>query len=158
MLFKEKLRELRLAAGLTQENLARKAGMTVASIRNHEQGQRSPSWLAVVKLAKALEVSTDVFSECALDEEEAERDRKKRKGGRRTEGHRQRHPEGQASGSGAGGQGEAFQGQAKGRVRRWQAFPVGRTAVALSSSSQPTARGRASGWARCLSASPKRSR
>jgi transcriptional regulator with XRE-family HTH domain len=81
MLFKDKLRELRLAAGLTQENLARKAGMMVASLRNHEQGQRSPSWLAVVKLAKALEVSTDVFAECALEEEEAERGRTKRKGG-----------------------------------------------------------------------------
>jgi transcriptional regulator with XRE-family HTH domain len=81
MLFKDKLRALRLAAGLTQDNLARAAGMAVASIRNHEQGQRSPSWLAVVKLAKALEVSTDVFSECALDEEEAELGRKKRKGG-----------------------------------------------------------------------------
>jgi transcriptional regulator with XRE-family HTH domain len=81
MLFREKLRELRLAAGLTQENLARKAGMTVASIRNQEQGQRLPGWLAVVKLAKALEVSTDVFSDCAQEEEEAEQNREKRKGG-----------------------------------------------------------------------------
>ncbi len=80
MLFREKLRELRLAAGLTQENLAHKAGMIVASVRNYEQGQRLPSWLAVVKLAKALEVTTDTFSKCA-QEEEAERGREKGKGG-----------------------------------------------------------------------------
>ena len=44
--------------------LARKAGVPLASLRGHEQGQRLPSWASVVKLAKALGHSTDVFAEC----------------------------------------------------------------------------------------------
>lgn len=64
MKFKDMLRELRGKAGLTQEALADKAGVPLASLRGHEQGQRVPSWASVVKLAKALGVSTDVFSDC----------------------------------------------------------------------------------------------
>ncbi len=41
--------------------------MTLHSIRNHEQGQRQPSWPAVVKLALALGVSTDVFAICEFE-------------------------------------------------------------------------------------------
>jgi transcriptional regulator with XRE-family HTH domain len=62
--FKDLLRELRKNAGLTQEELATKAGVPLTSLRGHEQGQRIPSWASVVKLARALGVSTDVFSEC----------------------------------------------------------------------------------------------
>ena len=69
MKFKEKLRELREQAGLTQRGLAEKAGLTLHSVRNHEQGQRLPSWLAVVKLARALGVPTDAFADCVLAEE-----------------------------------------------------------------------------------------
>ena len=64
MKFKDLLRDLRKSAGLTQEQLALKAGIPVTSLRGHEQGQRIPSWASVVKLARALGVSTDVFSEC----------------------------------------------------------------------------------------------
>jgi DNA-binding XRE family transcriptional regulator len=64
MKFKDKLKELRLKAGLTQQELAKKAGMTLHSIRNHEQGIRLPSWPAVVRLAKALAVTTDEFAAC----------------------------------------------------------------------------------------------
>jgi transcriptional regulator with XRE-family HTH domain len=64
MRFKDVLRGLREKAGLTQEQLADRAGIPIGSLRNHEQGQRIPSWGAVVKLAKALDVSTDVFAEC----------------------------------------------------------------------------------------------
>ena len=64
MLFKDQLRELREKAGFTQEVLANRARMPLGSLRNHEQGQRQPSWSAVVKLARALEVSTDVFAKC----------------------------------------------------------------------------------------------
>jgi transcriptional regulator with XRE-family HTH domain len=58
------LRELRKKAGLTQEELATKAGIPLTSLRGHEQGQRLPSWPSVVKLAKALGVSTDVLADC----------------------------------------------------------------------------------------------
>jgi transcriptional regulator with XRE-family HTH domain len=64
MRFAEVLRELREKAGLTQQQLADRASLPVASLRSHEQGQRSPSWAAVVKLAKALGVTADTFSEC----------------------------------------------------------------------------------------------
>lgn len=64
MRFAELLRELREKAGLTQQQLADRAGLPVTSLRNHEQGQRSPSWAAVVKIAKALGVTADTFSVC----------------------------------------------------------------------------------------------
>lgn len=64
MKFKDVLRELRAQAGLTQQQLADRAGMPLPSLRGHEQGQRLPSWPSVVRLAKALGVSTDVFADC----------------------------------------------------------------------------------------------
>lgn len=64
MPFNELLRQLREKAGLTQADLAAKAGIPLSSLRSHEQGQRLPSWSAVVKLARALGVTADTFSEC----------------------------------------------------------------------------------------------
>ena len=78
MKFKDKLKELRETAGLTQQELADNAGMTLHSIRNHEQGQRNPSWPAVVQLARALGVPTDEFASCDLDDEETKPRRRKR--------------------------------------------------------------------------------
>lgn len=65
MKFSEKLRELRDAAGLTQEQLAQKAGMSVGNVRNYEQGIRLPTFPAVVKLAAALAVTCEAFAECS---------------------------------------------------------------------------------------------
>ncbi len=80
--FKDTLRDLRSKAGFTQQQLAERAGIPLPSLRGHEQGQRVPSWASVVKLAKALGVSADVFSDCdEVREEGAEEGRKmKRKG------------------------------------------------------------------------------
>jgi transcriptional regulator with XRE-family HTH domain len=64
MQFKDRLRELRANAGLTQQQVADRSGIPVGSLRGHEQGKRIPSWVSVVWLAKALGVSTDVFSDC----------------------------------------------------------------------------------------------
>ena len=64
MRFKDVLRELRKKANVTQEALAERAGVPLPSLRGHEQGQRTPSWASVVKLANALGVSTDVFALC----------------------------------------------------------------------------------------------
>jgi transcriptional regulator with XRE-family HTH domain len=82
MRFKDVLRDLRMKAGLTQEQLAEKAGMPLPSLRGHEQGQRIPSWASVVKLAKALGVSTDVFAACeeVTGEEPAAEAKRPRKG------------------------------------------------------------------------------
>jgi len=64
MRFQDVLRNLRQSTGLTQEQLADKSGVAVSSLRCHEQGQRMPSWVSVVKLAKALDVSCDAFADC----------------------------------------------------------------------------------------------
>src|SRR6478672_112665 len=64
MKFRDLLRDLRAKAGLTQQQLSDKSGIPLPSLRGHEQGQRIPSWASVVKLARALGVSTDVFSDC----------------------------------------------------------------------------------------------
>ncbi len=69
MRFKDRLRQLRKEAGFTQEELAARAGMPVHSLRNHEQGQRQPSWPAVIKLSRALGVSTEEFASCDLEED-----------------------------------------------------------------------------------------
>jgi transcriptional regulator with XRE-family HTH domain len=63
MAFQDKLRALRVAAGLTQGELAAKAGISLGSVRNLEQGIRSPSWETVQKLAVALDVDCTAFNE-----------------------------------------------------------------------------------------------
>jgi transcriptional regulator with XRE-family HTH domain len=67
MTFAQRLRELREQAGLTQESLAYKTGMSVSSIRNYEQGIREPYWKGVFQLAKALSVSSEAFAVCVKD-------------------------------------------------------------------------------------------
>lgn len=81
MPFAEVLKKLRTEAGMTQEQLAERAGIAISSLRNHEQGHRAPSWPAVVKLARALGVKADVFSECdeVKEEQPASKPRKGKK-------------------------------------------------------------------------------
>lgn len=59
--FGKRLRELRKGANLTQEKLGELAGMRYQVVARLEYGQRTPSWETVLKLAKALGVSTDAF-------------------------------------------------------------------------------------------------
>jgi len=51
------IRQLREDRGLTQSELARRAGVAVDSVRRIERGQLSPSLKSVAKLAAGLEVS-----------------------------------------------------------------------------------------------------
>lgn len=60
--FGERLRDLRTAAGLSQAQLAEKAGMNVFGVAKLEQGQREPSWATVLALAGALGVECTAFS------------------------------------------------------------------------------------------------
>jgi transcriptional regulator with XRE-family HTH domain len=62
--FAERLRELRKQARLTQAQLANRSGVPLGSIRNYEQGQREPFWNVAFRLASALGVSVEAFSEC----------------------------------------------------------------------------------------------
>jgi transcriptional regulator with XRE-family HTH domain len=64
MLFKDKLLELRTAAGLTQKTVAERAGMPMLTYRNYEQGTRLPGLPAFMKIIKALEVPCEVFANC----------------------------------------------------------------------------------------------
>lgn len=59
--FGPRLRALRLAAGLTQKQLADRVGMHYQNLARLERGTRGPSWETVLKLADALGVSTEEF-------------------------------------------------------------------------------------------------
>ena len=64
MTFAQRLRELRERAGLTQESLALRCGMSIGAIRNYEQGVREPYWRGVFQLAHALGVDCSAFKDC----------------------------------------------------------------------------------------------
>jgi transcriptional regulator with XRE-family HTH domain len=59
--FSARLRELRTAAGLTQAELAKKAGLSQKAISDWEQARREPLWSNVVALAAALGVDALAF-------------------------------------------------------------------------------------------------
>jgi len=59
--FGAKLRQLREAAGLTQEALAEQTGMHKFGIAKLERGEREPAWATVRTLAKALGVNCLAF-------------------------------------------------------------------------------------------------
>jgi len=64
MLFGERLKTLREAAGLSQASLARESGVSVGSVRGYEQGRGLPSFVNAVALAAALGVSCESFRGC----------------------------------------------------------------------------------------------
>jgi DNA-binding XRE family transcriptional regulator len=59
--FAGRLRELRERAGLTQKDLADRAGVSKATVADLEQGRYAPSWPTVVALAEALRVECTAF-------------------------------------------------------------------------------------------------
>ena len=61
MRFPELLRKLREKAGLSQSGLAKKAGLSVRSIQNWEQGHRGPSAQGIIALSKGLGVSAAIL-------------------------------------------------------------------------------------------------
>jgi len=62
MNFSEKIRNARIAKGLSQKELAREAGISERTIQNYEMGARLPkSQATYVKLAGALEVSPELL-------------------------------------------------------------------------------------------------
>ena len=63
MAFNQRLKELREAAGLTQAQLAERAGLHRMGGAKLEQGQREPAWPTLQALASALGVGVDAFSE-----------------------------------------------------------------------------------------------
>lgn len=61
--FAGRLRELREQAGLTQEQLADRAGLTKWGITDLERGRRSPTWETVLVLCEALGVKCTAFTQ-----------------------------------------------------------------------------------------------
>ena len=62
--FGQNLRRLREARGLTQDEVADRAGTDAASIRRYERGVRDPSIKALVRLAQALDAkAADLLDE-----------------------------------------------------------------------------------------------
>jgi transcriptional regulator with XRE-family HTH domain len=59
--FARRLRELRETVGLTQHQLAERAGMHRQGIAKLENGEREPTWATVRTLAKALGVTCMAF-------------------------------------------------------------------------------------------------
>jgi transcriptional regulator with XRE-family HTH domain len=59
--FAGRLRELREAAGLTQEQLAERVGVKREAIARWEANRREPGWSNVVALARALGVNCLAF-------------------------------------------------------------------------------------------------
>jgi transcriptional regulator with XRE-family HTH domain len=51
------LRRLRTERGETQEDLAHRAGLTVAAFARIERGHANPTWTTVTRIAGALEIS-----------------------------------------------------------------------------------------------------
>jgi transcriptional regulator with XRE-family HTH domain len=64
MRFADKLRELRQARDLSEAKLAEASGLPFATVHNYGLGRRRPSFAAVVKMARALGVTCEAFSEC----------------------------------------------------------------------------------------------
>jgi transcriptional regulator with XRE-family HTH domain len=62
MLFGEALKQAREKAGMTQAQLAERAGLSLRTVQSWEQGRRSPVSPDFFKLVKALRVSADTFA------------------------------------------------------------------------------------------------
>ena len=60
MVYKDRLKETRLEAGLTKVELAKKAGVTTRTIQNYELGNRKPANMEVIqRIADALNTTTE---------------------------------------------------------------------------------------------------
>lgn len=58
-MFGKRLREVRMARGMTQQRLSDSVGLALRSYQCYEQGTREPPLDMLVKLADVLEVPTD---------------------------------------------------------------------------------------------------
>jgi transcriptional regulator with XRE-family HTH domain len=57
------VRRMRIERGETQEDLAHRAGLTVAAFARIERGHANPTWTTVRRIAVALEVSLATLAE-----------------------------------------------------------------------------------------------
>jgi transcriptional regulator with XRE-family HTH domain len=66
------VRDARLAAGLSQRALARRAGTSQPAVARYETGAASPSWETLQRLAEACGKQLRVSTEIAVDREDVE--------------------------------------------------------------------------------------
>ena len=66
--FQEKVKEHRGLLGLTQKQLAERAGIGYRTVVTYESGERFPHAAQLYKLAKALGVSTEFLKNDAVDD------------------------------------------------------------------------------------------
>jgi transcriptional regulator with XRE-family HTH domain len=64
--FATRLQRQREAAGLSQYALAKRSGLSKQALSNLEMGRREPSWDTVQRLAVALGVSCEVFTDPSI--------------------------------------------------------------------------------------------
>jgi len=57
------LRRMRIERGETQEDVAHRAGLTVAAFARIERGHANPTWATVRRIARALDVSLSALAE-----------------------------------------------------------------------------------------------
>ncbi len=77
--FGQKLREMREAADLSQEGLARAANVSTATVVRLERKEMDPSWSTVQALARALGVDCTAFQTEDAGQAEAAPAKKTRK-------------------------------------------------------------------------------
>lgn len=68
MSISKRIKELRARVGISQEVLAKKLGLSVASVASYEIGRVTPSIEVLVKLANVFGVSVDYILERTTDE------------------------------------------------------------------------------------------
>jgi transcriptional regulator with XRE-family HTH domain len=64
MTFAERLKELRIAAGLSEHKLADVSGIPRGGLHTYAIGTRTPSFPAVLKICRALGVTCLAFADC----------------------------------------------------------------------------------------------
>lgn len=67
MTFGEKLRELRVSAGYTQEVLAKKLNLSKANISKYEAGTVEPNLTTLIAISKLFQKSTDYLLETFVE-------------------------------------------------------------------------------------------
>jgi transcriptional regulator with XRE-family HTH domain len=75
--FGARLQRFRQAAGLTQEQLSEKAGLSVHNVRNWEHDHRQPRIEALLRLARALAVPMEDLASALVEDPPAKSRRKK---------------------------------------------------------------------------------
>ena len=70
----QRLREVRLQRGLSQQEAASRAGISMNSLYHYEKGNKVPSAVVLARLAEVLDVSADYL--LGLTDDPAPKDRK----------------------------------------------------------------------------------